>query len=733
MRAKPPSFYLLNSTVGWRMLDESGEAVSNVDEIRLPGDPRGPLSLNSSDGSLGGLTLPRGMALDSSGILYLIGVSFPSVKRFDPQHGKFVRLDAIGREGSDARMFRSPQNISIAGDNLYVADTGNRRVQVFALPGLALRYVWTAPDPAEPWDPVDVTAHSDVAYILDRCNARVYVHHAGLDQPRLFFERADAAGRWSRIVLDRDETLYFLDPSKPRLQSFGAKAKDFTDPSQLSGRFESPSIRLDYKERFCLPQSLARPCDRFAPDHPASPELPLDECRPGSDGARVPFLFDRQGNPATREPAESPGPPLYQRHGSWFSEMEGLDSVIPNCQWHSIELDLRALPPGSTVAISTFTSDKLPSWNISDPGHEHLWNTHFSITGPMQSRPGASTGGLHEFLVQSRTGRYLWLRLKMESDGFTSPEVAGIRVDFPRQSYLDYLPAVYQSDEESRWFLERFLSIAQREWDSLDARVSDIVGYFDPKAVPAGPFLQYLAKWLALPLEESWNSEQQRVLLEAAPKFYKRRGTLDSLRQLLRAYLQNLSGATAGEMESVDYPQILEEFRARRYMMLSREGATTLGTLPLWGPGVMGRCQLGVFSTEGDVRMSSTGDPEHDVFQRFAHRFRVFIPAAWVRSHEDERKVRRALDTEKPSHTQYDLCLVEPRLRVGIQSTVGVDTIVGLVPKARLACAQNTTLPDNLQPQSRLGYDMVLGGTPPETMVMQLKPGLRMGIDSKLT
>ena len=30
----------------------------------------------------------------------------------------------------------------------------------------------------------------------------------------------------------------------------------------------------------------------------------------------------------------------------------------------------------------------------------------------------------------------------------------------------------------------------------------------------------------------------------------------------------------------------------------------------------------------------------------------------------------------KPAHTRYDLCLVEPRFRVGLQSTVGLDTII---------------------------------------------------------
>jgi hypothetical protein len=120
------------------------------------------------------------------------------------------------------------------------------------------------------------------------------------------------------------------------------------------------------------------------------------------------------------------------------------------------------------------------------------------------------------------------------------------------------------------------------------------------------------------------------------------------------------------------------------------------------------------------------------VFQQFAHRFRVFIPAAWVRDIEDERKIRRALDTEKPAHTRYDLCLVEPRFRVGVQSTVGINTVVGAWPVARLACHLNANEPTGLEPASRLGYDMVLGARPSLSRTFRLTPSTRLGIETTL-
>src|SRR5262249_31586950 len=79
----------------------------------------------------------------------------------------------------------------------------------------------------------------------------------------------------------------------------------------------------------------------------------------------------------------------------------------------------------------------------------------------------------------------------------------------------------------------------------------------------------------------------------------------------------------------------------------------------------------------------STGDPERDFFHHFAHRFRIYAPAVWVRTSEQERLLRRAIEAELPAHLKYDLCLIEAGIRVDIQSTVGLDTIIGEPPRWR--------------------------------------------------
>lgn len=780
MRPQGPTFWLLDGRTGWRTEPDPITAVAVGTTIRLAAEPGGPLGLSGSGDDLGGLALPRGFALDEEHTLYLLGDDEPWIKRFDPEEKAFVRLASVGGAGSDARQFRRVRNIALAGGNLYCVDSGNNRVQVFDSESLALRYVWTDRDvPRAPsarrgvaqndetvdeeqdgsqadvpsmegdlWEPYDVAAGASAVYILDRRYGRVFRHRPGRDGLDLVIGNVTLADRWQRIAIDRKGRIYLLRRSDGEgalldvYSSSGAQLETVADPGAVRQRFDPPPIRLSQdprnptQSRFCMAAGLLHLCDRRRPEQPPRPEYPLERCPPWEEDG---LLFDRAGRAlATIDPAAPLGPRLYEKEGTWISE--ALDSQIHECQWHRIELAVASLPAGTQIHVSTFTDDRpRPHSRIRD----EQWDTHFTLTGRMRREQANAEADddedqAVEFLVLSGEGRYLRLRLQLEGDGYATPIVRAIRVHYPRRSYLNYLPAVYAADEESRRFLERFLSIFQTEWDRLEEELENIARYFDPRAVPPGPPLSYLASWLALALEGDWDEEQKRRLLAAAPEFYGRRGTMKALRRYLQVYVHNISGVEPGGEDA--YPRIVEGFRERRFFQTALPDKNRLGGLtPLWGPSMVGRLQLDVFAREGDVRLVSTGDPERDLFHEYAHRFRVFVPATWIKSDDDERVLRRALEREKPAHTSYDLCLVEPRFRVGVQSTVGLDTIVGAYPVARLACPHSEALPPDQRPppsrnpHHRLGYDTVLAGASGHSPGIRLMPDVRAGIDTTIT
>ncbi len=451
-------------------------------------------------------------------------------------------------------------------------------------------------------------------------------------------------------------------------------------------------------------------------------------------------------------------PPGFASEGTWFSGR--LDSGIHRCQWHRIELDLAQLPQGTEVTVYTYSGgDDVKTLSGREvPAKGWLPGQGIRFQGrPMRALAGPPTenarmpGGLGlaghgsasdeetvDCLVQSREGQHLWIKLELRGNGYATPVVRALRVHFPRASYVSYLPAVYHADDESRGFLERFLSIFQTEWDALDAEIDDLARHFDPAAVPEGPSMDRLARWLGLPLEGTWSAAQRRRMLAAVPRFYRRRGTPAAMAAVLRVYIENMAERPPAAAASA-FPIILEGFRERNRFLTLHPGCGTndlpgdptaavdaplLGTRPLWRER-SARAQVGGSAPLGEAIVFSIGDPGREAFDAHAHGFRVFVPAAWVNTEAEERTLRRAIEAEKPAHTRYTLHLVPPRLRVGRQSTIGVDTIIGRYPVARLTCgAGEGSAPGaggegdhsvgpagpapSAPPAGHLGYDTVL-------------------------
>jgi DNA-binding beta-propeller fold protein YncE len=83
------------------------------------------------DGS-GELARPKGIGVDREGHLYLVDALFDAVQLFD-REGRYLMV--LGRRGHAAGQFWLPSGLAIDGDRIYVADSYNRRVQVFRFLG----------------------------------------------------------------------------------------------------------------------------------------------------------------------------------------------------------------------------------------------------------------------------------------------------------------------------------------------------------------------------------------------------------------------------------------------------------------------------------------------------------------------------------------------------------------------------------------------------------------------
>ncbi|MBI3725785.1 hypothetical protein HY251_17800 [bacterium] len=208
-------------------------------------------------------------------------------------------------------------------------------------------------------------------------------------------------------------------------------------------------------------------------------------------------------------------------------------------------------------------------------------------------------------------------------------------------SVVRYLPGLYQrSDLTGRNLVRDLLWIFQHIFNETDEKLEGLERFFDPLECPED-FLEYIASWVALTIEDEWPEVKKRNLIKKAIELYHVRGTPRGLRIFLRIFT------------GVD-PKIHEN-------IWPYDGVT-----------------VGVSSTVGVDTILM-----HHVER--AHTFVVEVPlpiddvdAATI------QKIHRIIEREKPAHTDYYLVFAAPEeqevdtgITVGITSTIGVDTWVG--------------------------------------------------------
>jgi len=231
--------------------------------------------------------------------------------------------------------------------------------------------------------------------------------------------------------------------------------------------------------------------------------------------------------------------------------------------------------------------------------------------------------------------------------GETADPAKPVRVGVASRSWLEFLPALYQTQNGAgRSFLEGFLWPFQQVWSDIEEKLDELQRYFDPYETPA-EFLPWLASWLALALDQEWPEQKKRILIKRAIQLYKLRGTVRGLKLFLKIFT---------ELE----PEIYEN------------------QWPFDG------FQVGLISTAG---IDTVLIPPVDR----AHCFTVSLPMSLAETSIDLiRKIHAIIRLERPAHTNYYLLFAPAKaveeqgfMQIGVRMTLGVDTwVTGIEAKA---------------------------------------------------
>lgn len=361
------------------------------------------------------------------------------------------------------------------------------------------------------------------------------------------------------------------------------------------------------------------------------------------------------GRESTATDVGVPAPTAVHREGLLLTQP--IDSGMPRCRWHRVQLDAD-VPAGTALVAEVASTDDA------------------SVAPDAKDWRAAATGAL-DFLVDQPPGRFLLLRVRFSGDGHQTPVLRQVRLDFPRSTSLDLLPPVYRENPRAEDFSERFLSLFDASIAELDAAIEQFPRAFDVASARA-ELLPWLGTFLDLAFDPAWEPERQRAILAALPRLYRQRGTVGGLQLAIRlvfdadAAIQELAGE-------------------RAWGALGHHGHAVLGAVRLFGQS-KARLRLGR-SPLGQAPLKSFGNPDLDAAGTGAYRFRVLVPRAGRLSSDAAlQRLVRLVESQKPAHTQATIRGGGRGFVLGSFAAIGIDSALGPLPAPVLGAAGNVQL-----------------------------------------
>ncbi|MDQ0110996.1 phage tail protein [Paenibacillus harenae] len=332
--------------------------------------------------------------------------------------------------------------------------------------------------------------------------------------------------------------------------------------------------------------------------------------------------------------------------GVWLSR--AYDSSEADTVWHKMTLDA-FIPDGTQLRVSYFTLNeescfingtyrKVDDWlaDTSLPYRDKL-NALASYWSPPVINPKDS-------LFFGAKGRYLWLKIEWIGTERHSPLLQTVRLYFPRETFLSYLPSVYQEDPASRDFLERYLSLFGTLFSEVENEIVGLSDYLDPQ-LATGEHLRWLSSWLGLETDDYWTDEQVEAFIKAAPELYRYRGTRQGLMKTIEIY--------TGQS-----PLIIEYFQTK---------------------GMRDNAELRELTDK-----LYDGDP---------YTFTVLLRPEQAPSEKQRVVIEQLIEEQKPAYTEAKLVMLQPWMYLDLHTYLGINTV--LTEPSLMSLNPNRTMPND--------------------------------------
>ncbi len=726
------NYYFLNREGRWPGFQWSGLQLSEDGAIGLTPLPSLSDTLPDSVKSAASPDGPAGIAIDLSGNLYFSDPDDNRVRRILSCDQTICAAPCMGGSIGQPTSLNAPRGLLVPQTRsaLFVVDSGNHRIQIFDLESFQLVGSWgqanlsATPQPGSapgqfntPWTLAGDSAGN--IYVVDYGNQRVQKFNEIGEVVPSFVDNVSASGLLVEpsdiAVCDCDGVawIFVVDASNATVALFDAEGRPLLDSNN------NPRVLKD--AHLTQPGGIAAAGDAlYVGDNAANRVLQFHVANDftyvgtaiGYQGPVAALLLDghdglwvHPGGALT--PIRLDQQKGYAKSGALFMPpdkpfMAGNGPVV----WHRVLALAGKLPANAHLDLYAYASNDLANPpavdpNALDPFADSKW----------QSINYTANLDVTDLYVGGLPAKFLWIGALFSGDGTASAQLRQLRVEFNYPAYQQYLPAIYRNTTDCGEFLNRFLSLCEAFFSRVEHEIDFLPALFDPKASPER-FLAWLAGCVGLELDSNWDLEKQRQIIAEIFRLSGKRGTAAGLRESLRLFagvdavieepllnaawwcLPNTSSCcdscASAAASSADIPDGQD----------SRLGWTTM-LAPAQPQGAV----VGTTAILDQSQLITDGEYGAPLFSDVAYQFSVEVYRSQVMSANALARIQAVVEQEKPAHTAYHLCIIDPRFRVGFQSRLGIDTVVGGEPRSlSLGTAQ------------ALGQDTVLAGMAPSLL-----------------
>lgn len=221
------------------------------------------------------------------------------------------------------------------------------------------------------------------------------------------------------------------------------------------------------------------------------------------------------------------------------------DSMRPETVWNRLKLYMH-VPSNILLKVRIYSSDSL---NVILPDPDTGKDKEVLLDNVLTNKDMSSNYKLEvldyigsivyesptDIVMHGFKGRYLWISMEVLGYNDEPLVIEKLKIEFPRVSFMNYLPDIYRKDQDTDCFLDRFISIFQSLYYDLEDEFDNIPRLFAVDVVNE-EFLNWIAQWFSIENSFIWTKEKLRNLLKNIMEIYRMKGTKESIIKLIEIY-----------------------------------------------------------------------------------------------------------------------------------------------------------------------------------------------------